>query len=428
MDIRLKYGPGHRQLQLPDTVDVTMFEPRAVPVLAQVAEEVARVLAGPLAMPRLADLPAPQRVAIAVPDETRPTPLKVLLPPLLAHLLSAYPELSPRDVTIVVGGGLHPAPDGAQLERILPADLGGCRVATHDARSSPLERLGRTSRGTPVEMNALFASADLKIVVGQIDPHQFVGFTGGAKGAVIGLGSRATIEHNHSLMAHSQARVGRLEDNPVRLDLDEAGEIAGIQLALNVVLNPAKEVVGVVAGRPPVALRQGAALTAQVYGLAYNVPYDLVIASCGGSPKDICLYQAQKGLNMAAQCARPGGRILLLAACDQGIGDETYATYVQCFATPEEQLEEFVAQGFRMGAHKAFLFSRTLVDHEVVVVSELDAATLARCHLTKGQLQPTLDRWLASLPAGGRVAVVPSANTTYFYRAGESIDRPGAIS
>jgi len=71
-----------------------------------------------------------------------------------------------------------------------------------------------------------------------------------------------------------------------------------------------------------------------------------------------------------------------------------------------------------MGAHKAFLFSRTLTRFEVVVHSELDADTLAGCHLAKGDAQETLDRWLAAMPERPRIAVVPNANTTYFYRGG----------
>lgn len=418
MDFSLKYGSGHKRFSLPEQADVTVLEPRPTPVLPDVAQALAAALDAPVDCPPLEARPAPASVAIAVPDETRPTPLKLLLPPLLDRLFTAYPGLTADQVTIVVGGGLHAAPDAAQLSRILPDDLRGCRVAAHDAASSPMTSFGRTSRGTPVEVNAAFARAGLKIVVGQIDPHQFVGFTGGAKGVVIGLGSKAFIQHNHSLMADPAARVGSIDANPVRLDQDEAGEMVGVDLAVNVVLNPAKQVVGLAAGRPAAAMRRGAEITARVYGLACPEPYDIAVASCGGHPKDICLYQAQKGLNLASLCVREGGRILLLAQCAQGVGDAVYYDYVRRFSSPREQLEEFAAKGFRIGAHKAYLMSRSLTRFEVVVVSDLDAATLAACHLTKGELEPTLGRWTAGDGARARIAVIPSANTTYFFKAG----------
>ena len=111
--------------------------------------------------------------------------------------------------------------------------------------------------------------------------------------------------------------------------------------------------------------------------------------------------------------------VLLLAACGQGVGDPHYENYVRRFSCPVEQMREFAEQGFRMGAHKAFLFSRTLTRFTVVVDSELDVQTLAHCHLTKGDAQATLDTWLATYPENGRprIAVVPNANTTYFYRS-----------
>jgi nickel-dependent lactate racemase len=243
--------------------------------------------------------------------------------------------------------------------------------------------------------------------------------TGGAKGVVIGCASKALIQHNHSLMSSPAARVGNIRDNPARLDIDEAGRMVGIDLAINVCLNPAKQAVALLVGEPEAVLRAGAALSEQVYGLPFDQPFDIVIASCGGDPKDICLYQAQKGLNLASQCAAEGGRIVLLAACTQGVGDDRYHDYVRKFATPDEQMREFEEVGFRIGAHKAFLFSRTLVRFDVVVDSEMDEATLAECHLRKGDAQTTVDRWLKDAPAGRppRIAVVPSANTTYFYRA-----------
>ncbi len=420
MDVRLKYGSDYRQLLLPDDIFITVFEPRQMPVMHDLEKALETALDNPLETKPLEQKTRPASVAVAVPDETRPAPLKALLPLLLSRLFKCWPDLTPQDVTIVVGGGLHPAPDEAQLARILPQEIQGCRVVSHDAISSAMATFGRTSRGTPVEINAEFAKAEFKIVLGMIDPHQFQGMTGGSKGVTIGCASKDMIQHNHSFMVDPAARVGNIKDNPARLDLNEAGRLIGIDLAINVCLNPSKQVVGLFAGEPVAVLMAGAAVSEQVYGLSYDEPYDLVIASCGGSPKDICLYQAQKGLNMASQCAREGGRILLLAACPQGVGDHLYHDYVRKFSTPQEQMQDFIDKGFRMGAHKAFLFSRTLTRFSVVVDSDLDADTLAGCHLQKGDAQQTLDSWLQELQGRAlRIAVVPNANTTYFYGSGQ---------
>lgn len=420
MECTLKYGEGFLKLHLPDSADVTVMRNAAIAPLDDVKAALRAALAALLAPPGATPLyqrPCPASVAIAVPDETRPVPLKILLPELLAHLHKTWPELRPENVRLVVGGGLHPQPDIAQMQRILPEAVlnGGYVCLGHDAQSSPMVHYGTTCRGTPVEINSAYAQAAFKVVIGMIDPHPFVGMTGGSKGVTIGCASAAMIRHNHSLMTAPEAQAGRFVDNPVRLDLHEAGRMVSIDLAVNMVLNPAKQMVALVAGDPVLCMEEGAQVTSRLYGQHCAQPFDVVVASCGGMPKDICLYQAQKGLNLASHCLKEGGKLLLLAACSQGVGDDHYHNYVRGFDSPEAQMQEFAERGFRMGAHKAYLFSRTLTRFEVVVHSEMTAEVLAGCHMRRGDAQTTVDTWLTAMPQA-RVAVIPNANTMYFHK------------
>ena len=41
--------------------------------------------------------------------------------------------------------------------------------------------------------------------------------------------------------------------------------------------------------------------------------YDLVLASCGGFPKDINLIQSHKAIHNAAAFVRDGGRLVMLS-------------------------------------------------------------------------------------------------------------------
>ncbi len=421
MDIELKYGDGRKTIHIPDKAHVSILEPCAMPSVASIAEAVKNALASPTAGPSFAEQLRrlkPASVAIAVPDETRPTPLKQILPPLLETLFTGLPDLSPEAVTILIGGGLHPPLDQVATERLIPpAIAGGCRLMAHDAILSELVDFGYTSRGTKVRINASYSRADYKIVVGQIDPHQFVGFTGGAKGAVIGCGGAETIEHNHSLMFDDNAQVGRLHGNPVREDLNEAGLKAGIDLALNCVLDANKQVVQILAGPPAEVLETGTDTCARLYGVAIDDKFDIVVASCGGYPKDICLYQAQKGLNLASQAVKDSGHILLLAASPQGVRDDIYFDYVSQFTTPEEVLNDFRKIGFKMGAHKAYLFGRTLARYNVAISSDLDPGILKKCHLRAADPSEIVSEWVNVFETRPRVGVIPNANTTYFYES-----------
>jgi lactate racemase len=418
MLVTLKYGRRLREVDIPENVDVTVLGPASVPIVENVVEALEEALDHPVDSLPFVDLIrslAPRKVAIAVPDETRPTPTQTILPLVLKRLYGAALELERTEVTILVGGGLHPPMDSANLADFIPATVApGCRVVAHDALNARMVDFGSTSRGTPIRINAEFAEADLRIVIGQIDPHQFVGFTGGSKGAVIGVASAETIERNHSLFFDPLSQVGRLKGNPVREDMNEAGRIVGVHFAVDAVLDGNKEVVRFLTGDPEAVLLAGAGVCAALYGIRISEKFDIVIASCGGHPKDITLYQAQKGLNLASHSLKPGGKVLLLAACPQGVGDEVYFDYVSRFQTAQEVLDDFRRLGFKMGAHKAFLFARTLDSFDVALASDLDAETLSKCHLRAVEPSTVVRKWVDAFEGRPRVAVIPNANTTFF--------------
>ena len=223
MKFKLKYGSRHQLIYIPDKTDFSILRAAKLPILKNAEAALENALAHPIgcqAFENMVRAIRPRKVSIAVPDETRPVPIKMILPVLLRRLNAALAGFDPAAVTVVIGGGLHPPLESEALRRILPpAIFEDCRVVAHDAVHSRMIDFGVTLRGTPVRINAEFAEADFKIAIGQIDPHQFVGFTGGAKGVSIGCAAPESIEHNHSLMSDQKAQVGVLKGNPVREDM-----------------------------------------------------------------------------------------------------------------------------------------------------------------------------------------------------------------
>ncbi|ACV69610.1 nickel-dependent lactate racemase [Desulfohalobium retbaense] len=420
MEIKLKYGKGYKIINLPDGAQVDYLSPASKSKLVDLEGSFLDVLQSPIGTVDLGQWPEPRSLAIALPDETRPFPTKRILPVLLKFLTEKWPSLEIKEISILVGGGLHPPLSKERLIKLVgPEIYENFTVFSHDAKKSNFVSLGKTSQGTPVEINQHFAQADIKIVLGQIDPHQFVGFTGGAKGACIGLASAEMIRKNHSLMFEDGANVGRLKENPVRQDLNEAGDILSIDLAVNVVNNTEKCPVWIQAGAHKEVLEAGAEICSKVYGVEISNFYDIVVASCGGSPKDICLYQAQKGLNMSSTAAKINGKILLLASCDEGVGDDDYYEYVSNFKNIDDVVNDFQENDFRMGAHKAYLFGRSLKDFEVVVDSSIESSCAINCHLNLGKAQTVISNWLKKSNKNTTIAVIPNANTTFFYRKNE---------
>ncbi|MDI7250495.1 MAG: transcriptional regulator, partial [Bacillota bacterium] len=130
-------------------------------------------------------------------------------------------------------------------------------------------------------------------------------------------------------------------------------------------------------------------------------PADLVIASCGGWPKDINVYQSHKALENAALVCRPGGVIILAAECREGIGSDRYWEWVQKYPTLPE-LERAIREEFVLGGHKAWAVARITARHPVVLLSSLDAATVSRLgFLPASSAEEALAAALRHLPDTG---------------------------
>ena len=178
MEIELKYGDGRRRINIPDRADVTILKPAEYPPAASIARCLEEGLASPLgceSFQKVLQHTAPETIGIAVPDETRPVPLHVILPLLLEAVFKALPGLTPDAITIIIGGGLHPPMERHALAKVVPEGIApGCRIVAHDAGNDRMMDYGLTSRQTPVRINAAFAETEFKIVIGLIDPHQSV--------------------------------------------------------------------------------------------------------------------------------------------------------------------------------------------------------------------------------------------------------------
>ncbi|MBT8240447.1 MAG: nickel-dependent lactate racemase, partial [Acidimicrobiia bacterium] len=322
----------------------------------------------------------------------------------------------PNDaITFHIAVGGHPPMEPAEFSAVLSPDiLRRFRVVSHDAeRDVDLVFLGETSNGTPVWANRGYVEADFRIVVGTIAPHQFVGFSGGVKSAAIGLAGLATINANHTLMAHPDSQIGTYSTNPARQDVEEIGALFGVNLALNAILDQQREVVHAVAGDPVAVMTVGAPIAGRLGQVSVPQDYALVIASPGGHPKDINVYQAQKAVASAARIVRPGGTIVLTAACPEGAGSEHYEEWVSDKHSREEVVDAFMDEGFRIGPHKAYQLARDTEQARLIVVSDMpDELSHLLLFDPAADLQSAVDGALKGLSPGESVAVLPHASAT----------------
>jgi nickel-dependent lactate racemase len=413
MNYRIPYGRSELTFTLPDALHADWIAPRAVPAVPEPLACVAAALAAPVGNRRLDSLAGIRSVAIAVNDKTRPVPHQHLLPPLLARL--AELGLPSAAITFVVAVGTHAPMTRAEFSAILPPEvLDRYRVVSHDCDAPDLVDLGATARGSAVKVNRRFYEADLRIAVGNIEPHQFAGFSGGVKTAAIGLGGRAGIAANHALLLLPASRIGEYETNPARQDIEEMGAKIGVHFALNAILNPHREIVHVLFGAPTAVMRAGIPLARQVCQVAVPGRYDLIVASPGGHPKDLTVYQAQKAFAHATLIMRPGGTVIVCAACPEGSGSPVYEEWMRLGPRSHTGvIAQFQREGFRIGPHKAFQIARDAVQVNLRWLSDMEPDLAALLLLNPiSDLQSAVDAALAELGPAARVGILPLANAT----------------
>jgi nickel-dependent lactate racemase len=382
------------------------------PGLRQAEETlVRRALDAPYRVAPLSQLVRPgQRVAVVVSDITRPCPTSRLLPPLLSELGTG--GIKNRDIRVIFALGSHRCLTPEEQARLVGEEV-FAQVCCGDIGTGPFVQVGRTSRGTPVQVFAPVVDADWRVYVGNIAYHYFAGYTGGAKALLPGVCSKETIRANHSWMVGDSAVAGRIEGNPVREDIEEAATFVGPSYLLNVVLDGQKRIVEAVAGDVTVAHRHGCRRVDELYLVPLAKHADIVLASAGGWPKDINLYQAHKALENAAHAVRDGGIIILVAECEEGIGHPRFADWLTCGDSPGKLLERIKGH-FVLGGHKAAAIAKIRRRGvRIFITSSLDAETVrAMGWRPYGSAQEALTGAQNEMGANAVVALMPHAGST----------------
>lgn len=353
------------------------------------------------------------KIAIAINDLTRPVPNDLMIPPLLEKLLEL--GIQPENISLIIATGTHTPLTPLEISSLLPKNIiDKFKVISHDCDlKESLVYLGKTKIGTPVRINRHFVDSDIKIVTGNIEPHHFMGYSGGVKSAAIGLAARETITANHELIKHPKSFIGIFDENPMRQDVEEIGKLIGIDYALNSVLNHQKEIIEVFWGHPYDVMISGISRSRQICEMAIRKKYDLVITSPGEHPKDINLYQAQKAITHASLIANNGAIIILVAACPQGSGSSLFQEEFAGKYSFQEVIDSFEQKPFTIGPHKAYQLALQGVQFDIFLVSKMNGDQAANFLLDPyTTLKDAISAALSKLPKKPKIAILPYATNT----------------
>ncbi len=335
--ISLPYGKQHISFNVPDENLVGVLWPSAIEACSNPHQEIERALDHPLGTQRIEQIvSAREKVLILVDDYTRATPVPLILPHLLERLRSR--QVRDEDITLLVSTGTHRPCSESELREKLGEELyGRYRTEQHDCTDKSNQVfLGLTTRGTPVWVNHLLLENDRIFGIGHIDPSDYAGYAGGWKLIVPGVAALETIDSNHALATLSFRHYGSV-DLPCRQDINEAGGMVRVDQFINVVLCQDGQIGRVFAGAPAEIHSAGVKLAKQVYEVECPGLVDIAVVSA--YPYDVDYYQAIRAVEYADVMVRPGGSILVVAPCPDGIGSETF---YRLLAAPGQHPDDFL--------------------------------------------------------------------------------------
>jgi nickel-dependent lactate racemase len=403
--VSLKYGKGSVRLEIPKDRLLEVLKPK--PSVRR-GQSVPKALASPIGAEPLSKLVNPNdKVAVVVSDITRPCPTRTILPFIMRQLKTSG---VPRDnVRILIGTGTHRGHTPAEKRTLLgPYASSIPQIVDHSMDS--VQYVGTTKRGIKVSVNPLLLEADFALAIGNVDVHYFAGYTGGYKAVVPGLAGKETIERNHCLMTLPNAEPAVVEANPVREDLEEAGRMTGLRYVVNVVQDERKRIVSTYAGDPITAQRACIKAIDDLVKVPVKEAADIVVASAGGYPRDINLYQAHKAIENASHAVKPGGTIVLVAECREGFGNARFEEWMTS-ATSLDEVGERLAKQFVLGGHKAFALSKIAKRADIVVASsrfQTSSVILKTCR----KVQDALDHARRAHSKDATILLMPYAMNT----------------
>jgi nickel-dependent lactate racemase len=371
VDVWLPYGKTDVCVRIPARNLLGTIEPNEKQGEVDSKAEIERALKEPIGTKRLNEIAkAESKVAIVVDDVTRSAPSERILLPVLTELNSV--GVKDENVTIIFGCGTHRAVKPEEMKQLIGEEvLKRIRAISHDAKATDLVYIGKTKTyDNKVYINKIFAEADVKVLLGDVQYHYYAGYGGGRKSVLPAVAGSETIRHNHALLVSANATTGNLENNPVHIDMTEAARLAKVDFIVNVVVNKKGEIVKAFAGDMEAAFLEATKLVDEMYRVTVDRRADIIVVSAGGYPTDLTLYQALKSMDASLDAVKRGGIIILVAECMEGYGNQVFYDWMSRIGEVKT-VEREVKRNFAVGGQRAYYLLKALLNHQIVLVSSM---------------------------------------------------------
>jgi nickel-dependent lactate racemase len=383
MITHLQYGKDGLEITIPSP-NVTTLAPRFIPGLPDEAAAFREAVRGPIDAKPLRELiGADDRVAVVIPDITRPLPSDRLL----AWLFAELDHVPAENFVIVNGTGSHRANTPAELASMVGDEIASrYRIVNHNSHErSTMAFAGRTGDGRDLFFNREYVEADKRIVMGFIEPHFMAGFSGGYKGVFPAVADIDSIMHYHraDVIGHPQSTWGVTSGNPTQEQIRANGRALPVDFLINVTLNRQRQITSFFCGETMAAHERGCAFSKSTVMIPCPAPFPIVVTTNSGYPLDQNLYQAVKGMSAAAQIVEQDGLIVAASKCNDGFPNHgNFKKLLFDHDSPQAVLDTILAPGFSMyDQWEAQLLAMIRLKARVGLYSDITPDEARRAHL-----------------------------------------------
>ncbi|KYZ78127.1 hypothetical protein AXX12_00860 [Anaerosporomusa subterranea] len=421
-EFMLKYGTGEVALTVEEDDILQVIESNLITFDKPEAEIVQEALAHPIGSARLSELVHPgERVCVVIPDITRTWQKTDLYLPFLVEELQRG-GVKDEDILFICAVGTHRGQTPEEHRQLLGPELADrFQVVDHDSCDKDnLVYLGKTTFGTPVWINKKAMECDHIVLTGGIVYHFLAGWAGGKKYILPGISAYETVMTNHALSLnpvrgegpHPDVRSGNADNNLIHLDMLEAASFVRPTFLFNVITAEGR-IAGAVAGHYIAAHDHGRAMVDAIDGVSIKEKADLVIATAGGSPKDVNLYQSIKTLINAREATKVGGTMIILTESPEGLGGNAEVQDMLLNYDSVLAREDALRSNYSISKYVAYFFCESAAKFDLILVSTLDTDLLKKANI---KVVKTLDEALALVYAkrgkGLKTHIMPQGANT----------------
>jgi len=418
MNIHLQYGKDGLNVDIPSS-NITILAPRYLEGLPDEAASFRAAVREPInSRPLRESIRSTDRVAVVIPDITRPLPSDRLLQWLFAELS----QVAADNFTIINGTGSHRANTEQELISMVGRDVVlKYRIVNHNAHDPATMMLaGKSLDGRAVFMNKEYVQADKRIILGFIEPHFMAGFSGGYKGIFPALADIDSIMHYHraSVIGDPRSTWGLPEGNPTQEQIRANGSLLPVDFCINVTINRKRQITGFFCGEVIAAHERGCAFARFTAMVPCQKPFPIVVTTNSGYPLDQNLYQAVKGMSAAAQIVAEGGLIIAASECNDGFPSHgNFRKLLFEHDSPRAILDTILAPGFSMyDQWEAQLLAMILLKARVGLYSRIAADEVRRAHLEPvSDISKRIGEELRHIGKDSPIAVLPEGPMTIPY-------------